>query len=385
VNRRIVGIFALAAALGSTPAAFAAQNVANTSQQGSLLIFPLINIEPANDAADTLVEISNDNIKPVHIECEYVNETKGRVDFDFTLTAKATASWDVYSGAGDNVSAPQFPSNGSFQPGSPYPWEDPNIGELVCFAVNKGGTEQIAWNHLTGNATIVYENDSDANQSKQAFKYNAWSFIARNATGGPTKDGTQQGTPGTLVLAGSGAGTYDACPAYNTVNFMPNGATLDPVTTLDSDLAVVSCNQDLRQDFHLHLTKLDFTVWNAQENSFTGSDECVDSNEFIGLSSGDNSVLVNPSNFDYSTLRTADARFQVQGDASSVCPPVYDQNAQSYASTENAGLLGVISSSTGINDYTTEDAEVGTTTNGAGATTGFVLWDPAGSVQQIRK
>src|SRR5215831_13725381 len=123
MSRRVLSAFLLAAALCARPV-WAAQNVANTSQKGSLLIFPLITIDPV-DLNDTFIEISNDETGPVHVECSYVNEAKGRVDFDFTLTAKATASWDAFFG--DGIGAPPFPSNGTFVPSDPF------RGELVCF------------------------------------------------------------------------------------------------------------------------------------------------------------------------------------------------------------------------------------------------------------
>ena len=108
MSKRVLSICLLAAAFCARPA-LAAQNVANTSQKGSLLIFPLIVTDPAIldatitpilDASDTFIEVSNDETAPVHVECSYINEAKGRVDFDFTLTAKATASWEALSGAG---------------------------------------------------------------------------------------------------------------------------------------------------------------------------------------------------------------------------------------------------------------------------------------------
>jgi hypothetical protein len=380
MSRRVLSVFLLAAALCARPG-WAAQNVANTSQKGSLLIFPLISIDPI-DATNTFIEVSNDETGPVHIECSYINEAKGRVDFDFTLTAKATASWDA--GTGSGLGAPPFPTNVQYTPVSPFGTVDPNRGELVCFATDAGGANQIAFNHLTGTATVVNTDDADANQTKQSFRYNAWSFVARNKAGLPEADNVIQGTPGLLQLTGGLAGTYDACPAYNIATFNPNGAT-DPsglITTHDNDLSVVSCNQDLRQDFVLHLTKLQFTSWNANENSFTGTYNCVDSVETVGLSSADNPSLVAPSNFDFSTLRTPNARFQVSGVASTQCPK-----------SETAGLLGVISSSLGIadgptpppgpnppipNDPVGEDAELGSTTQTAGWQSGFVMWDPAG-------
>ena len=140
------------------------------------------------------------------------------------------------------------------------------------------------------------------------------------------------------MLNGNGDGTYDECPAYNIVNFSPNGATVGPVTTIDNDVALISCNQDLRQDFTLNLTKVLFTVWNEFENSFTGSYQCVDSVNFVPLDSSDNPDLLNPSNFDYTTLRTANARYQVAGIASTQCP-----------GSRPAGLIGVATASVGIN------------------------------------
>src|SRR6266436_3806334 len=201
MNKRVVGAMLLSAALFSSPA-LAAHNVANTSQKGSLLIFPAIDVDP-EDSSSTLIEISNDQNLPVQIECYYVNETKGRVDFDFLLTPKATASWDVLSGSG-TIAGPPFPSAGTFPTGNS------NRSELVCFAVDNSVQNQVAFNHLTGTATVVHLADADANQPKQAFRYNAWAFAAR---GGPA-DYTVEGTPGQLVLSGGGLGTYDKCPQY---------------------------------------------------------------------------------------------------------------------------------------------------------------------------
>jgi hypothetical protein len=367
MKKRIVGLTLLAAALGGGPA-LAVQNVANTSQKGSLLIFPLIDVDPA-DSSNTLIEISNDQNAQVQLECNYVNEKKGRVDFGVHLSAKGTASWEVLTGIGENDTgvfhAPLFPSDGTFRGNSAK-------GELVCFAVDVSFQNQIAWNHLTGTATVVNLADPDANQKKQAFRYNPWAFAARTTAGPPAPDGTVQGKAGDLELTGGGDGTYDACPAYNIATFMPNGAKLNGVTTLDNDLSVVSCNQDLRQDFTLHLTKLRFTVWNAKETPFSGSWECVDSVTSVAFGPSDRSTgLVKGSNFDFSVLGTANARFQVKGVASTQCLPEV---------TESAGLLGVLTSAVALGTDTSEDQEIGSTTQGAGAQSGFVFWDPAGTV-----
>ena len=400
MSKRVLSICLLAAALFTRPA-WAAQNVANTSQKGSLLIFPLIvtdpgfldaTLVPILDTSDTFIEVSNDENGPVHIECSYINEAKGRVDFDFTLTAKATASWDALTGSG--VGAPPFPTNIIYRPIPGFGPVNPNRGELVCFAVDQGGANQVAFNHLTGTATVVNALDPDAIQPKQAFRYNAWSFVARNKAGLPEADNVIQGTPGLLALTGAGAGTYDACPAYNIATFNPNRSVsaeslaAPALETIDNDLSVVSCNQDLRQDFVLHLTKLQFTVWNANENSFTGAFECIDSVQTVGLAAEDNTIMTARSNFDESTLRTPNARFMVQGVSSIQCPTSFPQGGGlppiTVPATENAGLLGVITSSVGIREVlpllpTLEDDELGSTTQTAGSMPGFVKWDPAGS------
>jgi hypothetical protein len=375
--KRILGAMLLSAALFSSPA-LAAPNVANTSQKGSLLIFPSIVVD-AEDVSSTFIEVSNDETLPVQIECYYVNEKKDRVDFDFELTAKQVASWDVLSGTG-TISAPPFPSGGTFSPGNP------SRGELICFAVDFSVSNQIAFNHLTGTATVAHFNDPEANQPKQGFRYNAWSFAAK---GGPA-DYTVVGVPGQILLTGNGLGTYDACPLYNIANFMPgegnnvgSGSRLGippaDLYTIDNDLSVVSCNQDLRQDFVLHQTKLKFTVWNANEQSFTGAYVCVDSVSSVGLDPTDETRVVNITNFIRPTLGTDNARFQVKGVASTQCP-----------GSEDSALLGVVTSSIALGTDASladppEDGELGSNTQGAGLQAGFVWWDPAGSVPQAKR
>jgi hypothetical protein len=331
--------------------ALAAQNVANTSQKGSLLIWPLINI----DGAETFIEISNDSSRGVHIECYYVNERKGRVDFDFHLTAKQTVSWAVGSRIGDQVTPAAFPLHGTFNPGGIWAPTNPARGALICFATNNAVNAQIAHNHLTGTASVT-----------GSFRYNAWSFVARNGNGLPAADRTVQGTPGRLDLTGNGAGTYDACPSYNIANFMPNGGNLGGLVTGTNVLSVASCNQDLRQDWVLHVTKLQFTTWNSHENSFTGAYICVDSVHSVALGA-ENTVLVNGSNFDYSVLQTPNARLRVTGVASTQCP-----------GSETSSVLGVLASATNA-------GVLASTTHTAGARPGFVLWDPLGDEEFDRR
>jgi len=357
------------AALLSASSAFAAQNVANTSQKGSLLIWPAINVNSSLNQ-DTLIEISNDGVVGVAVQCEYVNERKGRVSFDFFLTAKETASWSVGTRAGDRVQPPPFPTyigSPTFDDGQGAGQQV--RGELICFATDAGGANQVAFNELTGTGTPIKRDNTSSTQPKEGYKYNAWAFIARASGGSPAADDpvTPFRTAGDLVLdGGSEGGTYDACPLYNIVNFMPNGATLgsapNTFTTFANNLVVVSCNQDLRQDYNLWLTKLVFNQWNSLEASFDGSWFCADSLDNVPLT-----ATKDPTNFNFGVLKTPNARFTVQGEASTQCP-----------GSVATGLLGVFYSDVGINNTTTPTNEIGSNTSGAGAETGFVWWNPTG-------
>jgi len=121
---------------------------------------------------------------------------------------------------------------------------------------------------------------------------------------------------------------------------------------------------------------LQFTIWNANENSYTGSYQCIDSVDTVAFGAADSTGMVARSNFDFSTLRTPNARFQVSGVASTQCPK-----------SETAGLLGVVTSSMGIEELLpgSEDVELGSTTQTAGSQVGFVKWDPAnGTVPALK-
>lgn len=339
--------FCAAVAALSVTAAVAAP-VANTTKKGSLLVFPLITIDGATNS-NTIVEISNDDSAAVKLECYYVNEWKGRSDFTIGLSAKATVSWDVAKLVGDHVNPQVFPSTGK------YPAFGSNKrGSLICFAVDQGMRNQVAFNHLHGNATVLTAGSS--------FKYNAWSFQALNAYGTPENNYAPIGVPGRLDLTGAPR-AYDACPGYNVTTFNPNGASFGSIATTANTLTFASCNQDLRQDFQVHVTKLQFQVWNSNETNFSGAFYCADSVGTVPLGSV-NDKLVIGTNFDYAAIATRNARFSVVGVRSTQC-----------AASEPAGLLGVVSSSikSGTPAVT---SVVGTTTHVAGWTSGYVLWDP---------
>jgi hypothetical protein len=363
--------------------------VASPAKLGSLLIWPGITINPL-DTNDTIIEISNNNpSRSVEIECEYVNELKGRVDFSFSLSPNATASWDVLTHTGDHVTPPPFPDYAGV-PASSLPggatYNLVTRGELVCFAVNTAASTQISFNYLSGTATPIKLDAVSAAQPLMAYRFNAWAFAARPyfelAVGAPDGIvGDLSRGPGTLILDGNA--NYDACPALNQANFIPNGATFQNLTTLENDLRGVGCYQDLRQDFVVHLTKLLFTVWNSNEQDFTGTFSCVDSVFTVPLADS-NTNLNNNTAFDYTTLQTFNAHYQVSGISSDQCA----------GTTENVGLISESTAQVTPGPGATGADEIGNPTYGEGifgftygdfpsypiddssGLPGFVLWDP---------
>ncbi len=109
-------IFSLAVALmlvGLCSVAPAAQNVANVSQKGSLLIFPKIDTSMIGTAGyyrDTLVMIGNDYFTEQWIKCYWVNREQEIQDFMFRITPNQPIWFRASDGAGtgyyDNINYP---------------------------------------------------------------------------------------------------------------------------------------------------------------------------------------------------------------------------------------------------------------------------------------
>jgi hypothetical protein len=340
MKKSIAIAMVLATSMGGS--VFAAQNVANTSQKGSLLVFPKIDVRPG---VTTLVRIQNDYFEDVSLKCYYMDFFKNKRDFKVMLTKDQPFWFNAKTGDG-TTHVPPFPQLGG-ENSTPY-------GELKCWAVNQAGSDEISFNHLAGTATVIdYQNGT-------AYEYNSWNFTHRAGLA----VGTPVGSPGNLVL--DGGDNYDACPQYLISTFGPQGATVNlgdgvAATFGPTDLSVATCNQDLRQDMVKHYTKLKFDVWNEYEVKFTGAYQCTNSwyeTDLTGLGEIEGYPGQGAEVFTADTLGTVSARYRVEGIHSNVCP--FD--------TEPAGLLGVQAS------YF-DNVVAGTTLNTAGALAGYVLWD----------
>ncbi|HMK90512.1 MAG TPA: hypothetical protein VK446_12890 [Methylocystis sp.] len=392
MSKKTISIAALALA---TSASFADAQViappevvpvATASKKGSLLIFPYVTGYVVDDLfVDTVIEIQNNSLSlPAPVTCTYVNEQKGRINWSFVITPAGTVTWDVALAAIDpgTVGAAAFPTSGPYD----APWTDPYQGELICFVTDPTGSFQVPFNELAGTATFFIPNIFGSGGFLSA-RYNAWSFLVREAPStNPAPDSltTTVGTPGQIILDGGYGGEplfYDACPAQNIQTFIPNGGVLylsgtanpggSPVPVLGSyvnSVSFSSCQQDLRQDFQCHLTKVQFETWNSQETDHGLSWFCADSVETIGLAD-DNSYLYNPSNFDFGPggtistnhpgIRTPDARYVAVGVASTECPGSY-----------NTGLVGLAWQYLVFGSDTSIDALVASTTTPVGYAAG---------------
>jgi hypothetical protein len=108
-------LFAVAIALAMAGTAFAAPNVTNVTQKGSLLVFPDIRID---DGWNTLVRLQNDGSLDVDVLCYWMDGNKNRVDFIIPLTRNQAIWFDARTGIGSYQvnTFPQTVANGIDNP-----------------------------------------------------------------------------------------------------------------------------------------------------------------------------------------------------------------------------------------------------------------------------
>jgi len=337
--------------------ASAAQNVANTNQKGSLLIWPKI---ATFDGFRTIITIGNDYYGEVWVKCYWVDQEQEIQDFMFRLTPNQPVYFDAATGEGGVMTVPPFPGT---------------VGELKCWAVKPEGDNQIAFNHLYGSAIVIED-------FMTAFEYNAWSFTARGVA-----QGTNVGTGGNLLLNGL-AGGYDACPQYLVENFISSRQA--EAMGREPYVALVPCKQDLRQDRYPTCTKAKYDVWNENETKYTGAHRCIKcwfegALDQIDVYTPGNGFGYGADKFTWTGLHTFLARFRVTGVASTVCVRKFLNGVndrctlpgQPIAGQVNSPLLGVL-----YHDIRYDGLPpmlIGTTPHTAGADgSGFVLWDVEG-------
>ena len=345
--------------------ASAAPNVANTTQKGSLLVFPKV-VSFTTPAVETYFFIGNDNTVGTYIKCYWMDNNQSVEDFHFVITANQPITFST----DDNEYGPMFGAD--------------RAGTLVCWAQNAEDTAPVAFNHLFGYAMI-----SDGTNT---VFYNAYSFAVR----GTAFDDVSGYLP---LNADTG---YDGCPKYLITNFLPDGGAaiggLDPTVNFP-DITLWPCKQDLRQDRIPTCTKAKFDIWNGHEVKFTGAYQCFKC-FFEGFLTdiGVKGTFIyargkgfGGEKFGYDTLLTDVARLRVQGVKSSVCYGNTKVPSENVTCTNdqhvNTALLGVML----YGEPTTVPAfginpVAGYTMHGASYNTeGFIWYDPSSGVDVAAK
>ena len=353
---------------GALVAAAYGQNRTNTTQKGSLLIFPLIDVRfdsNYNVIGDTFIQLTNDwPDDPVHIVTYFVLEEQCiHLKSNFDLTANQPAYWSMATGktlspvgSGNFVQVHQpVTSISCAQNGQ-------KNGFLIVFATNSG-EQNIRHNHLTGLATIVdYEKAT-------AWEYAPYAFQVRGFgnNNGPADPANVDPTPGVMTLDGV---EYDSglnqllleFIAWDSTAFQGETSyTLIHDTELTLMINDVNVKQDKGEEWPYE-TKAVFAIHNQLENS-AAFEYCFTCWSSIELS--DLGVLFGPN------LGTARGRAQIDGVAS---PDVCDTPPVPPISSARA-LLGT---AVKILTFTAGSTRVSETLAGKGSQTAVIKYD-AGS------
>ncbi len=430
--------------------------VADTSKEGSLLIWPLVQTNGGNE---TYIVITNSEVGGnasleqwdwlVNIKCYWEART---VPYDgsgsfcpikdavFKLSMNNPLIFKASDGTNLTDEEGVVPGIG-----------DEQKGALKCWAVSADDAHQMSWNHLSGYAIIV--EDAENPSLTSAWKYSAWRFAANvvaDADGTTFVDGPWLGPsvgvenpnkPGTdylsnviqlwgankvvgasvscprgttkirrdtaeylcvqladpddctaenLYLEESCAkplGAYDACPQYLVFNF-----PAEPLSPGDDDdghalnyLALAPCKEDLRgsdddaeyaegaADFY---TRLVYTVWNANEIKFTGTNSCAHCNGAVGntydVYLGDLKVGAQ-SFFKQEFLHTNSGRVKVEGKATGPRGQCKDAKATPLIGVMGRKLTDPSSTDLVGTGGTAAGAQMNKNGNGLGP--GYIRWD----------
>ncbi|MCB9850169.1 MAG: hypothetical protein H6817_05640 [Phycisphaerales bacterium] len=242
---------------------------ANTSQKGSLLVFPKVELRWQEVTAgvwqltqDTFIELTNDYPAPVNVQMYFVNGDKpldldtnslerahlgcNWGDVQISLTASEPTYWSAANGLPKGVSPFTVldPGNPPGRPAMDGTTDRVLRGYILAWAVryvNVGGhveQHEIAWDHLSGRVTVVDYAIGDA------WEYTPWAFQVVSAPNGSEPDGH----PGMLLLDGI---EYEAVPDVLLLDFYTSGSTAFSSNTVtistETDLTLIPLLQDVRK------------------------------------------------------------------------------------------------------------------------------------------
>ncbi len=312
--RKIALVVALFASIPASTSRVSADDVTDahvaSDVPAAILVFPKVVVDTADPPAtargrvDTLIRISNSSNQPVSMKCFWVNANGHcstspsticdpnlvpkdvrcdanavcqpgwqETDFLVNITSRQPVAWLASRGAagcdqGSPPGVPCFPLDSNGIPGGPntnagsrvnaVP-EDPFVGELKCYAVDRNEVPKNL-NVLRGEADIIRSNTGMVD----AESYNAIGIPGLPGVNANNGDNA-------LVLGGTSGAEYAGCPNILILDHFFEGAR-DPVSqqTVSTKLTLVPCSENFLTQSPVRTTA-QFLVFNEFEQRFSTS------------------------------------------------------------------------------------------------------------------
>jgi uncharacterized repeat protein (TIGR01451 family) len=219
------------------------QTRASTTQKGSFIVFPKIEIKwnaSGEVIQDTFLDMTNDFPGAVRVQLFFVDgDCCIWLDNAITLTQNQPIYWSALTGDGGVTQLSPFTvlGRGVRDPDPRNPGGRVLRGYVVGWAVNPITNREINWNHLKGDAVVVNYAE------KSAWEYNAWAFQAKVGVAGQ-----ELLEPfGQLDFDGV---EYEFAPAELLLDFYSVGTIFqggfNRQATIDTDLTLWAALKDLR-------------------------------------------------------------------------------------------------------------------------------------------
>jgi len=350
-------------------------------EKGSLVFFSKVEIRwdyMGYLIQDTFLSLTNDYPDDVWVQMYFINGDppldgdEGErphpgwnwVDNKIHLTANQPIYWSALTGQPSNVSPFTVLDPGD-PPGRPaMDGTDDRVlrGYVVAWAVTQDGSDEIMWNHLAGNGTLIHYGGG----SGWEYKACAFQVVQSGIFHGQTT-----GTPGELFLDGS---EYGKCSDLLLMNFQAVGSSAFSAegaaqVISNTDLTLHPVTADLRQNNDgPTATKADIDIWNQWEAHFSGHRciACWDQTllEFYGI----------PNHFLLQNLQTDHGKARINGVANELCNLDLDNDGVDDVISQPAALLGLVAKLLTI-DGGAEYSSAGTSLFGLGGQNAKIKYD----------
>jgi hypothetical protein len=353
-------------------------------EKGSLVIFPKVEIRwdaGGSLIQDTFIQLTNDYPGAVWVKMYFINgdepleetaDERAHLGWNWTdvtiqLTRNQPVYWSALTGQPANGSVSPFtildPGDPPGRPAMDGTTDRVLRGYILAWAVNIAGTDEIKWNHLAGNGTLVHYGHG------AGWEYKACAFQVVDQG---IAHGAETGSPGVLNLDGS---EYSACADLLLLNFQAAGSAAfsqEGVAQIvsDTDLTLHPVSADIRQNNDGPvLTKADFIVRNQWESQF-GTHHCIVFWDQTLLS-----LYGIPNVFLVDSLQTDHGSAVIDGVAGEICDLDLDGDGVPDIIAQPAALIGVSARMLTIDGGQMFSA-AGTSLFDIGGESATILYDP---------